>query len=63
MTDVDYVEVGRKAHELSYAHGPNAHLYAAKLAAKALSEGEIQEHHFWKAVEADLTPRGSSDNV
>jgi hypothetical protein len=60
MTEVDYVEVSRKAYELSYAHGRNARAYAAKLAAAALAEGQIEEHHFWKAVEAALTPRGSA---
>jgi hypothetical protein len=62
MTEPDYIEVGRKAHELSHAHGWNAHTYAAKLAAAALAEGEIEEYGFWKRVEAALTPRGGSAN-
>jgi hypothetical protein len=39
MTETDYIEVSRKAHELSHSHGRNAHIYAAKLAATALREG------------------------
>ena len=58
MAAVDYSEVSRKAHELGHAHGLNAHKYAAKLAAEALAEGKIEEHAFWKAVEASLIPRG-----
>ena len=56
----DYVEVVSKAHELSHAHGHNAHTYAAKLAAAALAEDNVEEHQFWKAVEGSLTPRIST---
>lgn len=38
----DYVEVGRKAHELSASHGPLAHQYAAKLAAETLVKGDLE---------------------
>jgi uncharacterized protein (TIGR02444 family) len=56
----DYVEVGRKSHELSQAHGHGASTHAAKLAATALDEGKIEEHEFWKAVEGSLTPRDTT---
>ena len=52
-----WAEVSRKAWELADRHGWNAHLYAARLAAEALAEGETDESKFWKAVEATLTPR------
>jgi hypothetical protein len=58
VTETDYIEVSRKAHELSHSHGWNAHIYATKLAAAALKEGQMEEHDFWKRVEAALTPRG-----
>ncbi|MGA2744219.1 MAG: hypothetical protein ABSE44_05930 [Candidatus Sulfotelmatobacter sp.] len=57
----DYVEVGRKAHELSRSHGWNAYKYAAKLAADALAEGKVEESELWKSVEASLTPREKSN--
>jgi len=61
MTDPDYIEVSRTAYELSERHGWNAHSYAARLAAAALAEGKVEEHEFWKRVEAALTPRGSTE--
>jgi hypothetical protein len=57
MASVDYIEVSRKAHELTHFHGQNARSYAAKLAADALARGETEEHAFWKAVELSLTSR------
>jgi len=58
MSEVDYVMVGRKAHELVAAHGPDgARRYAAKLAAEALAGGSVDEHDFWKAVAMSLTIR------
>ena len=55
---VDYVEVGRKAHELQAAQGQDgARRYAAKMAAEALADGEMDEHGFWHAVEMSLTIR------
>jgi hypothetical protein len=57
MAEVDYIEVGRKAHELAGTHGPNAAAYAAKLAERARAEGAAEEFALWKAVEAALTPR------
>jgi len=62
MTEPDYIEVGRKAHELAHAHGRNAHAYAAKLAAAALAEGQVEEYRFWKAMEGALMPRGVGAN-
>ena len=61
MTKPDYIEGGRKAHELAHSHGWDAHKYAAKLAAEALAEGKTEESGFWKAVEASLTPRKESN--
>jgi hypothetical protein len=57
----DYIEVGRKAHELEQSHGVNAYIYVEKLAADALAEGNMDECRFWKAVEAALVPRGNSN--
>ena len=37
MASVDFIEVGRTAHELALRHGWIAHEYAAKLAAEALA--------------------------
>ena len=55
---VDYVEVGRKAHELEVAHGQDgARRYAAKLAAECRTENHADEHAFWRAVEMSLTVR------
>lgn len=61
-SEVDYVEVGRTSHELARMHGPvGARLYAAKLALEALTDGEKDEHAFWRAVEMTLTPRSISN--
>lgn len=57
VTEEDWVEVSREAHELSLRHGPNAYEYAARLASAALREGKIQESEFWRAVHAALKPR------
>jgi hypothetical protein len=56
----EQIEVWRKAHELSASHGWKAHVYAAKMAARALAEGDSKEHAFWKSVEAALTPGTSN---
>lgn len=61
MAIVDYIEVGRTAHELLHRHGWNAHEFAAKLAAEALAEGNDEEYEFWRAVEIAVTPRGGSN--
>jgi hypothetical protein len=57
VSDVDYVEVSRKAHELTCTHGPTARGYADRQAQRALAAGETVEHAFWKAVARWLTPR------
>ena len=58
----DYVEVGRKAHELVNSHGAmNAYRYAAKLAAESAVDGTNQECNFWRAVAATLRPREESN--
>lgn len=54
---VNWDEVAREAHELSLRHGWNAHIYAAKLAEKAESVGDLESAQFWKAVSSSLTPR------
>lgn len=57
MTEQDWIEVSREAHELSQRHGPEAHEYAARLADAALRAGKKEESEFWVAVEAALKPR------
>ena len=61
MSKVDYIEVGRAAHELEHRHGWDAPNFAARLAADALAEGEYEESEFWRAVELQLMPRGVSN--
>ena len=53
----DIVEVSRKAHEISSAHGQNGWRYAEKLAAVALASGHVPQHQFWETVAAALRPR------
>ncbi len=48
MSEVDYVEVNRKAHELTY--NPTAHGYADRQAQLALAAGKTDECAFRKAV-------------
>jgi hypothetical protein len=57
VSEVDYVEVNRKAHELEYTHGPTARGYADRQAQLALAAGKTDEYAFWKAVAQWLTPR------
>ena len=57
MSEVDYIAVGRAAHELGERHGRRAHLHAAKLAREAKSKKRIDESEFWEAVSASLKPR------
>lgn len=59
----DPIEVFRKAHELSGSHGWHAHTYAAKLASEASAKGKADEHAFWNAVAAALTPRHASNGT
>ena len=51
------MEVRRMSYELSVAHGRSALSYATKQAERALVEAEPDEHAFWSAVAASLTPR------
>jgi hypothetical protein len=57
MIGVDYVEVGKVAHQLQRDHGRTAYLYAARLAHEAEAEGKTAEAEFWNAVSASLRPR------
>jgi len=57
----DHIEAGRVAYELSQRHGRNAYQYAAKVAGEAFARGNIEEHEFWKYIEAALRPRSESD--
>jgi hypothetical protein len=54
---VDWIEVSREAHEISMRHGRTAHIYAAMLAEKAQSAGDIKTAQFWQAVSRSLTSR------
>jgi hypothetical protein len=60
VTKPDYIEVDRKAHELSATHGRTALSYAKKLADAAHAEGKIEEYEFWNAVYGALRPRDSN---
>jgi rhamnogalacturonyl hydrolase YesR len=57
FSQVDTIEAGRVAFELSQRHGRNAYQHAAKLATEALAKGNTEEHAFWKYIEATLKPR------
>ena len=54
-----WIEVGRVAHELSVSHGRSAVSYATKEAERTLAEAKPDEHAFWSAIAASLTPRQS----
>jgi hypothetical protein len=54
---VDYVEVGRKAHELEVRHGEGAYRYAQRLSEEAEADAGPDDHRFWSAVAAMLRPR------
>ena len=56
----EMVEASRAANEL-LSYGPNAHLYAARLASEALAKGNLDEHRFWNLVFAGLQPRETSN--
>nr|WP_294816893.1 hypothetical protein [uncultured Sphingomonas sp.] len=57
---VDYVEVGRRAHELEARHGMDGALRQAQnISEEARVDGDLDDHRFWKAVAAMLTPRGA----
>jgi hypothetical protein len=55
--DVDYVEVGREAHQLASTYGWDAWLYASRWEKMATNEGKLEEAAFWHAVVAALKPR------
>jgi|HubBroStandDraft_5_1064220.scaffolds.fasta_scaffold965595_1 hypothetical protein len=57
FSQVDTIEAGRVAFDLSQRHGRNAYQHAAKLATEALANGNAEEHAFWKYIEATLKPR------
>lgn len=61
--NVDFVEVGRMAHELANRHGRNSHQHAARMAEEALADGKTDEADFWKAVEHSLKPRTKGTGV
>jgi hypothetical protein len=54
---VDYVEVGRTAHQLDRDHGDNAWRYANGLADEAKLKGKNDDSEFWLAVSRTLEPR------
>ena len=56
MSEPDYIEVSRKAHELMATHGAfNAFAYAERQ--QALAAAQPEEHAFWKAVADSLKQR------
>lgn len=57
MGNVDYLEVGRVAHELGARLGRRAHLHASELAREAELRQKVDECAFWEAVAASLKPR------
>jgi hypothetical protein len=59
MTKLDFIEVFRKAHELSATHGGTALSYAKKMADAARINGQAEEFEFWNAVYNALRPRDS----
>jgi hypothetical protein len=58
MSEPDFLDISRKAHELVSAHGGwNAYTFADGQAKRALGADEIAEHDFWLAVAMSLKPR------
>jgi hypothetical protein len=57
--EIDWIAVGREAHELELRHGRNAFAYAAKLAEEAKRAADPSASAFWHAVSASLAPRGA----
>jgi hypothetical protein len=57
MSEFDYIEVGRKAHELMQTHGATAFTYATTQAQRAGAAGDHDEQAFWRAVANSLRPR------
>jgi hypothetical protein len=56
-TQVDWVQVSREGHELTRRHGQMAHIFAADLADRAESAGDIKAAQFWRAVARSLSLR------
>lgn len=54
---INWIAVGREAHQLELDHGPRAHLYAADRAMEAHEESLLEDEEFWNAVAASLLPR------
>lgn len=52
-----YREVSQTAHELKATQEQAALYYATKQAEDALAEGRLEDHRFWTAVAATMTPR------
>jgi hypothetical protein len=57
MTQPDYIEVSRVAHELAAAHAAGAFAYAARRAKEAETSGKQEDYAFWQAVADSLKPR------
>jgi hypothetical protein len=58
MAEVDYIRVGRVAHELGALHGPPAaRLHALELVKQANDGGNPDDKAFWEAVAISLAPR------
>lgn len=57
LTDIDFIEVGRRAYELGAMCGPSSLTYAVTLARRALANGSRDEFEFWRSVMMALTPR------
>ena len=55
--EVDYVEVGREAHQLGSTYGRDAWFYANRWEKMAANEGKPEEAAFWGAVASSLKPR------
>jgi len=54
---IDWMAVGREAHQLERDHGSRAHLYAADQAVDAHKKSLGENEEFWNAVAASLRPR------
>jgi hypothetical protein len=57
MTAEERIETGRAAFELQRQFGRDAHIFAAKRAESASTEGDDERVQFWTWVEATLKPR------
>ena len=57
MDNVDYIEVGREAHQLASTYGRDAWIYAGRWEKLAAEEGKFEEAAFWRAVSVSLKPR------